>query len=70
MKDLAWSLARLDLSSIDEGIINPVCELQDMPSWSAINSVISDETLPQNIIGFLPVIPHPVTEYTALYTQH
>jgi hypothetical protein len=62
VKDMAWSLARLDLSNIEEEFINPVCELQHMPSWSAFNSIITDETVPQKIIGFLPVIPHPVTE--------
>jgi hypothetical protein len=65
-KDIAWSLARLDLSNIAD--IKPVCEEQTMPSWSAFNSVITDETVPQKIIGFLPVIPHPVTEYATVYT--
>ena len=67
-KDMAWSLARLDLSNIQEGVVQPISDVQNMPSWSAFNSVVSDETLPQKAVGFLPVLPYPVTEYTTVYT--
>lgn len=66
MKDLLWCIARLDLSDIDN--IKPTCEDQQMPSWQAFNSLITDEAVPEKIVGFLPVIPHPVTEYATVYT--
>ena len=39
-----------------------------MPSWSAFNPVVSKETLSQKIVGFLPVIPSPVTDHQTVYT--
>ena len=66
-KDMAWVHSRLDLSELEEGV-KEICEEQNMPSWNAFNSLITDEQLQQKIIGFLPVIPHPVTEYTTVYT--
>ena len=66
-KDIAWSLARLDLSDLND--IKPACENPNIPSWSGFNSVITDENLSQKVIGFLPVIPHPVTDYSTVYTE-
>ena len=40
-----------------------------MPSWSSYNSVISDRKLKVQHIGFLPVLPHPVTKYETVYTS-
>ena len=40
-----------------------------MPSWSAYNSVISTETLPESVVGFLPLLPYPVTQYDTVYTS-
>ena len=40
-----------------------------MPSWSSYNSVISDRKLKVQQIGFLPVLPHPVTKYETVYTS-
>ena len=39
-----------------------------MPSWSAFNSVIFEETLNERIVRFILFIPYPVTEYTTVYT--
>ena len=39
-----------------------------MPSWSAFNPVVSKETLSQKIVGFLLVIPSPVTDHKTVYT--
>ena len=33
-----------------------------------LKSLVTDEDLTQKIIGFLPVVPYPVTEYTVVYT--
>ena len=50
--DLAWSLARMNLSNIKEGLIKQDCGEQQMPCWSAFNSVVTDEKVPESIIGF------------------
>ncbi len=68
-KDLAWAISRLDLSQLDDSIVHNVCEKQDIPSWSAFNSLVSDENLPQQRVGFLPVLPYPATEYSTIYTS-
>ena len=67
--DLAWELSRLDLSNISNEIIRPYCEEQSMPSWKSFNSVISNKKLKVQQIGFLPVLPYPVTEYDTVYTS-
>ena len=33
-----------------------------------LKSLVIDEDLTQKIIGFLPVLPYPVTDYTVVYT--
>ena len=67
-KNLVWSLARLDLSNIDTGIVEATCSSQTMPTWSGVLiSLISDD-IPGKIVGFLPVIPHPVTDYKTGYS--
>ena len=69
-KDHAWVVSRLDLSDLNEGrCINEADEDQTMPSWSAFNSLVTDESVAQKIIGFLPVLPYPVTEYATVYTS-
>lgn len=65
-KHIAWTLIKLDLSDLDN--MNEIYENQTRPSWSAFNSVITEETLPAKIVGFLPVLPHPVTQYTTVHT--
>lgn len=39
-----------------------------MPSWSASNSVWTEETIPVKILAFLPVLPFPVTKYATVYS--
>lgn len=56
----------LDLSDCNSP--QPICDKQIMPNWSASNSVITQETIPEKIVGFLPLIPHPVTQYNTVYT--
>ncbi len=51
-KDIAWCLARLDLSELDENRVSPICITQDIPSWSGFNSLITDEDLPVKKLGF------------------
>ena len=67
VKDAAWILSRLDVSDLNKGIKETNLE-QQMPSWSTFNSLVTDEDLSQKMIGFLPVLPYPVTEYAVVYT--
>lgn len=67
MKDAAWMLGRMNMSDMKEGI-RETSQEQQMPSWSAFNSLVTHEDVPQKIIGFLPVLPYPVTEYATVYT--
>ena len=38
------------------------------PSWSASNSIWTEEDIPEKNLAFLPVLPHPVTQYPTVYT--
>lgn len=38
------------------------------PTWAGLRSLLSEEVLPKMQVGFLPFIPHPVTEYSTVYT--
>ena len=52
-KDLAWSLSRLDLS-LDGAVVTTVCKegKQQIHSWSGFNSLVTDECLAQQTVGF------------------
>ena len=63
-KDISWSPARLDVTG--EACIYP--QSQFMPSWTASNSIWTDENNPEKIIAFLPVLPYPVTDHSTVYT--
>ena len=41
---------------------------ENLPTWGALNSLISNSKLPIMQTGFLPFIPYPVTEHTTVYT--
>ena len=58
----------MNWSNIEEGLITYDCDEQQMPSWNAFNSVVTDEKVPERIVGFLPILQHPVTEYNTVYT--
>lgn len=68
VKDTAWLLARLDLGERESQKVTVKPPDQKMPIWSATNSVLTDEDIPVKRVGFLPVLPHPVTQYDAVYT--
>ena len=38
-----------------------------MPSWSAFNSLVTEESEHLKVIGFLPVLPHLVTLHKTVY---
>ena len=63
--NVAWILSRLNFSSDD---ISETNTDQCVPSWSGFNTLITKELLPQHVVGFLPVNPHPVTDPRTVYT--
>lgn len=38
------------------------------PTWSGIHALISSSSVPLKRVGFLPVIPSPVTDYSTVFT--
>lgn len=44
-EDVALTFGRLDLSDIQTGSVKATCENQDMPSWSAFNSLVSEDCI-------------------------
>lgn len=67
-RDMTWSLARLDFGDADSKVVNIKPANQTMPSWSGTNSVWTDEDMNLKRVGFLPVLPSPVTQYETVYT--
>ena len=67
-KDLAWSLARLDLSQTQTSINIKPSE-QSMPGWRETNRVLSEKDITKKRVAFLPVLPYPVTQYDTVYTS-
>ena len=67
-KDVAWSLAHMDLSKMEDNVISHVCENQKTPPWSAFNSLVTDDQMPERTVGFQPILPYPVTRHDTMYT--
>lgn len=67
-KEIAWLLSRMDLSETDPQHLSTRPKNQVMPIWSAANSALSVENVPIKRVGFLPVLPYPVTQYDSVYT--
>ena len=66
--DVTWSLARLDLTTSEMQGVSLFPSSQSMPSWSASQSVWTEEDLPVKSVGFIPVLPFPVTQYDSVFT--
>ncbi len=64
-EDTAWSLACLDITP---NHISVCPQAQTMPSWGASNSTWTDDHILVKSIAFLPLLPHPVTEYATVYS--
>ena len=39
-----------------------------MPVWRETNAVLSEKDISKKKVGFLPVLPYPVTQYDTVYT--
>lgn len=63
--DVAWSLARIDVKAESLSVYP---ESPGMPSWSASNTIWTVDNVPVKSLAFLPVPPHPVTDYATVYS--
>ena len=54
------------ISLIKSGLPPPNCH--GAPTWAGVHALISNAEIPLNRVAFLPVIPHPVTQYVTVYT--
>lgn len=43
-------------------------EENPVPTWAGIHALTSKKTVPLKKVGFLPVIPYPVTNYSTVFT--
>lgn len=66
--DRVWALSRLGVG-LEDFIPSIYPAQQNIPSWSAANSVWTKENLPLKNLAFLPVLPHAVTEWKTVYSS-
>ena len=64
--NMIWVISRLDTNS---DVCNPYPIHQEMPAWSATNSIWTKEIVPCKQVAFLPVLPYPSTRFDTVYTQ-
>lgn len=62
--DLVWNLARMGFSGGD----THRTQIQNIPFWSGFNSLVQSDQRPTQVSAFLPVLPHPVTEFSTVNT--
>ena len=67
--DIAWILGRVDLSELSSQIAFAQPKKQCMPIWSGANSLLCVDKVPLKRIGFLPVLPYPVTQFDTVYSS-
>ena len=60
------TFTRLDLTDTQTENVEAICASQEMPSWGAFNSIVTEENIPEKAVGFLPVLPHPVTDHETM----
>lgn len=65
--DFLYYLSRLSITKDEK--IAAENEKQFVSSWSAFNSVITKDDRSRQIVGFLPVVPFPVTDYATVHTR-
>ena len=70
MKDVTHALTRLELTDTQTATVEAICASQEMPSWSAFNLIVTEDNIPEKVVGFLPVLPHPVTDHETAMQQY
>ena len=63
-QDFAWLLSRMNISNA----LLLENSTQTTPTWAAFNSIVSDDKRNVQNVGFLPIIPYPITEFATVYT--
>lgn len=66
--DFVWYLSRMNISK-DDNDIKTINSSQNVPTWSSFISTISTDRRSKQIVGFLPILSAPVTEYATVYTS-
>lgn len=64
-EDLLWFLSRM---SLENNCLNVIQANQQIPPWSAFNSVLVKDERERQTADFFPVHPHPITDYSTVYT--
>ena len=64
--DFAWLLSRMSLCRVADE--NHISSVQSIPNWSAFNSIVNEDNRNIQKVGFLPVLPYPVTDFSTVYT--
>ena len=64
-EDLAYNICRMEISNQSLSLES---EKQTTPPWTAFNSILIEDTREIQRVGFLPILPYPVTEYSSVYT--
>ena len=63
-----YNIGVFSCMDITAGDVNDKCTEEKIPAWSGSNSVVNDEKMEQRQVGFLPVLPSPVTKPNTVYT--
>ena len=66
-QDLLWVISRMSISKGSESVDDNK-KIQTIPTWTAFNSTLCEDKRQTQKIGFLPILPYPVTDYSTVYT--
>lgn len=66
--DLIWSLCRMKVTETMDHVLDKN-EFQAIPGWSTYNSILVHDPRPKQVIEFLSIFSHPVTEFATVYTS-
>ena len=61
-----WSFLRYQVSTRCQSVNTNV---QWVPSFSAIKSILSDDQVRKSCVAFTPILPFPATDYDAIFTS-
>lgn len=64
-KDFMWLLSRMNI--VEDKILT-TSQNQHVPAWSSFNSILVDDKRDKQKIGYLPILPAPVTQAKVVYT--
>ena len=65
-EDFCWLLSRMSSENLPN--LKNKDETQNTPLWSSFNSLVNNDKKALQVVGFLPVLPYPVTEYSTVFT--